>query len=284
MAPLVGIGTCREVAGLDPDDRPLVGLLAARGIGVRPVVWSDAGQDTSALDLVVLRSTWDYHARREEFLAWAEGLPRVLNAPDVLRWNTDKAYLRELTAAGLPVVPTVWAPPGAPVALPDGEVVVKPSVSAGSKDTARYRPEQAAAARAHVRALQSSGRTAMIQPYLAAVDADGETAVIFLEGVLSHAVRKGPILRPGAQLVDGLYAEETIDAREASPAEVAIAEAVLDALPFPRAELLYARVDLVPGSDGTPVVLEVELAEPSLFLGHAPGAAERLAAAIARRL
>jgi glutathione synthase/RimK-type ligase-like ATP-grasp enzyme len=284
--PRVALATCAEVAELDGDDRPLLGLLAERGVEAAPAVWDDAAPDWSRWDLVVVRSTWDYPARRAAFLAWAESLPRVLNASGVLRWNTDKRYLRDLAAAGLPVVPTTWVEPGddVPAALDGGELVVKPAVSAGSRDTARYRAGDREGVLAHVRALRDAGRTVLVQPYLDAVDTQGETAQLFLDGRWSHAIRKGPILRAGAGLVEGLYAEEQIAPRAASPPERALAEAVLDALPFPRAELLYARVDTVAGADGRPLLLEVELTEPSLFLAHADGAAARLADAIAARL
>ena len=282
--PRVLLATCAEVAALDADDAPLVALLAARGASASPAVWTDPAAGWDEADLVVVRSTWDYYPRRDAFLAWAGGLPRVLNGAEVLAWNTDKSYLRELAAAGLPVVVTTWVGPGDAYEVPTVEHVVKPAVSGGSKDTARYRPGEEDASRAHVTALQAQERLVMVQPYLRAVDEVGETGLLFLDGRFSHAIRKGAILRPGGALVTGLYAEEAIEAREPSAAERELAEVVLDALPYPRAELLYARVDLVPGADGSPVLLELELTEPSLFLRTAPGAAERFADAIAARV
>lgn len=162
--------------------------------------------------------------------------------------------------------------------------MVKPTVSVGSRDTARYVPEEADRAREHVSALLSAGRTVMVQPYLGAVDAHGETAVIFFDGVFSHAIRKGQMLHPGGDPSGALFVEEDITARIPSDAERAAADDVLEALPWPRQELLYARVDLIPGPDGAPQLVELELTEPSLFFTHAPGAAERLAATIGARL
>lgn len=282
--PSVLLATCAEVPALDPDDASLLPLLRARGVGVAPAVWTDPAAGWASSDLVVVRSTWDYYPRRPAFLAWAAGLPRVLNGADVLAWNTDKSYLRELAAAGLPVVPTTWVEPDTPYEAPLVEHVVKPAVSGGAKDTARYRPGDEAAAHAHVAALQAAGRRVLVQPYLAGVDEAGETGLLFLDDRFSHAIRKGPILRVGGGLVEGLYAEETIEARAPSEAERELAESVLDALPFPRGDLLYARVDLVPGADARPVLLELELTEPSLFLRTAPGAVERFADAIAARV
>jgi glutathione synthase/RimK-type ligase-like ATP-grasp enzyme len=274
--PLVLVATCAEIPQEHPDDAGLGAALARRGAQARWAAWDDAGVDWGAAALVVVRSTWDYAPRRDAFVAWAESLPRVRNAAAVLRWNTDKRYLARLEAAGVPVVPTRYLAPGERLASPPGPFVVKPTVSAGSRDTFRYAAGDAAAAQAHIDALHAEGRWAMVQPYVGSVDARGETALVFIAGAFSHALAKGPMLRPGAGRVDGLYAEEDLSARAPTAAERATAEAVLDAGPFERAELLYARVDLVEGDDG-PQLLELELTEPSLFLQHAPGAADRLA-------
>ena len=229
--------------------------------------------DWSRFDLVVVRSTWDYPERRDQFLAWAESVPRILNAPTVLRWNTDKRYLATLHVE---TIPTVYLELGSPFRAPDAAFVVKPAVGAGSIGAARYDGGDERA-RDHVAELQAEGRTVMIQPYVQAVDSVGEVALLFAAGELSHAVRKAPLLSPGGGPGQGLYVEERISGTEASAAERELAEEALDAVPFPRAELLYARVDLLPG----PVVLEVELTEPSLFLGYAEGAVDRFAEAIA---
>lgn len=231
---------------------------------------------------MVVRSTWDYHEDRDGFLAWAESLPRVLNSPEVLRWNTDKTYLGNLAAAGLPVVETSWVRPGEAYDPPAREHVVKPAVSAGSKATARYAPTEGASSRRHVETLQAGGKTAMVQPYVSTIDERGESGLVFIAGRYSHAFRKGALLATGAGFVEGLYAPEEIEVHAATRSERDLGEAVLDALPFGRQEMLYARVDLVEGEVG-PAVLEVELTEPSLFLATADGAAERFADAIAQR-
>jgi glutathione synthase/RimK-type ligase-like ATP-grasp enzyme len=284
--PRVALATLAELPDLDDDGPALLAALAAEGVRGEAAVWDDERMDWAAFDLVVVRSTWDYPDRHAEFLRWAEHVAevsRLANPLPVLRWNTDKRYLAELTAAGLPVVPTMWVDAGQTFELPDGEIVVKPAVSVGSRDTARYQAADAAQARAHVERLAAADRVTMIQPYLTSVDAEGETALLWLGGTFSHAVGKGPLLRPGAAPVEGLYAPEAISARRPSTAELAVAERVLDAVPGGPDQLLYARVDLVAGPDG-PLVLELELTEPSLFLGYEPRAAARLAKAIARSL
>ncbi len=234
---------------------------------------------------MVVRSTWDYSDRRDAFLDWCARPPTLLNPAAVIEWNTDKRYLRGLAAAGIPIVPTTWITPGeTAVDLPGGQVVVKPSVSAGARNTSRYRRGDDELARAHIERLLAEGRTVLLQSYVTSVDAAGETGLIYIDGELSHAIRKGPVLRAPGVTTDRLWAPEDISVRVPSAAERAIAEAALDSLPWPRAELLYARVDVVRDDDGRPMLLELELAEPSLFLGLQGGAAERLAAGIARRL
>lgn len=248
-------------------------------------MWDDPAVDWAAFDLVVVRGTWDYVDRRDAFLAWARSVPRIANAPGVLTWNTDKRYLAELAAAGLPVVPTTFVAPGEPLALPDApEVVVKPTVSAGSRDTRRHAIERTDEVAAHVAELHAAGRTAMVQPYLGGVDTAGETALLYVGGRYSHAIRKGPLLAPGAPPPSGLFAPEDVSPREPSAAEREVAGRVLGVVADRLAaepDLLYARVDLLPGPDGTPQVIEVELTEPSLFLDQAPHAPQRLADAIA---
>jgi glutathione synthase/RimK-type ligase-like ATP-grasp enzyme len=252
----------------------LTEALAAHGVEAEPAIWDDSSVDWDRYDLVVIRSTWDYTGKRDQFLAWAEGLPQVLNRPDVLRWNTDKRYLAVL---GEDAVPTEFLEPGAGFVAPDRPFVVKPSIGAGSIGAARYEPDEAGAA-AHVAELHAAGQTVMVQPYVEEVDVRGETSLIYVSGDFSHAVHKEPILvAGGGPAAGGLYVEEHMSPAEAAEQELALGERVLAALPFAREELLYARIDVVPG----PKVLEVELTEPSLFIGYAEGAAERFAAAIA---
>jgi glutathione synthase/RimK-type ligase-like ATP-grasp enzyme len=287
----VALVTCGEIPALDPDDRLLLEPLRAAGVEADAAVWDAPGTDWGSYDLVVLRSTWDYAGRRDAFLAWAEGVPALVNPIDVVTWNTDKRYLRDLTEAGVPVVETTWVEPGDEGWFAHGrELVVKPAVGAGSRDTGRYRlrdPDENRLFGEHLRRLLGQGRTVMLQPYLSAIDTVGETALLFMAGpdglAYSHAARKGPLLT-GPDLQDvGLFKEEEIRPREASPRERAVAERALAAVPGGPDRLLYARVDVIPDDNGDPVLLELELTEPSMFLGYASGAPERFATAIASR-
>jgi len=277
-APRVALATASALPDLDPDDRPLRDAL-----GADAVAWDDPAAEWDAYDLVVIRSTWDYVGRREEFVAWARGLgDRLHNPAPVVEWNTDKRYLGELAQAGLPVVETAFVAPGErfaprPAARP---LVVKPTVSAGARDTARH--DDPAAAAEHVAQLHAAGRTAMIQPYVDGVDQLGETALLYFDGAYSHAIRKGPLLVEGAQHdPSGLFVTEDIAPREPSEPERAAADRVMAWVRERFGTLLYARVDLLPANE--PILLELELTEPSLFLGHADGAADRLTDAIRRR-
>jgi hypothetical protein len=285
--PRVALVTCADLPDLEPDDRLVLAPLAALGITAEPAVWSDPGLDWTGYDLAVLRSSWDYATRYEEFLAWTRQVARLANTAAVVAWNTDKRYLADLAAAGVPVVPTRWIEPGCAGPLPPaGEYVIKPTVSVGGKDTGRFDLADAGHRRLAERLLArfaATGRTAMIQPYLAAVDRLGETAVHYLGGRFSHAVRKGAMLTGPDSEVAGLYRPERISPRRPTPAELAVAQRALDAVPGGDA-LLYARVDLILGPDGTPVVIELELTEPSLYLAMGDGAAQRFAAAIAARI
>lgn len=284
MTRRVAIATCAEVPDLDEDGPVLVAELRRRSVEAVPAVWDDSSVDWDGFDLVVVRSTWDYPERRDEFLGWADGLRRVLNPPHVLRWNTDKRYLEDVARAGVRIVPTRFLEPGAPFEPPPGAFVVKPAVGAGSRGAAAYEAADVERARCHVARLHSEGRAVMVQPYLTRIEERGETALVYVGGRYSHAVWKAPLLAPGAPPGDALYVEETIEPRKPAAEERAAGDLVVSSLPFRAADLLYARVDLLPDADRGTVVLEVELTEPSLFLAYEPGAAGLLADAIALRL
>jgi hypothetical protein len=286
----VALVTCAEFPALWKDDVPLRDALDARGVAVAVERW-DEDVDWASFDLVVLRSPWDYTYRRDEFVAWAAKVPRLANPAGIVAWNTDKRYLASLAEHGVPVTPTTFVAPGQAFTLPEpGEWVVKPTISAGSRDTGRYHlPAGAAPFSAHVQRLHAAGRTAMIQPYLTAVDTVGETALLYFpsasgELAFSHAVRKDAMLTGPDGGPDDQSSREKVSPTTASPAQLSVAAAALAAVPGGASALLYARVDVIPGPDGSPLLVELELTEPSLFLLQAPGSADRLADAILARL
>ena len=235
---------------------------------------------------------WDNIHHVEEFLGWADrvaasGVP-VHNSPATLRWNIDKHYLRDLERAGVPTVPTVWVEPHASDAdvgaltLPEGEVVVKPSVSGGGYRTARYQPHEHAAARAHVRELTAAGRTAMVQPYEPRVDSEGETALIYIGGDFSHAVHKDPMIRRGVGPTDSLIENQVITGATATAPQLGVAEAGPGrGRAASSGATTYARVDMVETSTAGPALLELELLDPVLFFTSHPEGAHRLARELA---
>jgi len=284
MDPTIALVTARQARSLDEDLAPLAAALTRLGLASEVVVWDDPAVDWHRFARVIVRSTWDYPARRPAFLAWAGrvGGGRLFNRLAILRWSTDKRYLVDLEAAGVAVVPTEWCMPGTKPRLPtSGAFVIKPSIGGGSVGARRFTGEEQAAAHSHVASLHAQGHMAMIQPYMPAVDEVGETALLFFAGEYSHAIRKAALLGKSLKMVgDGLYAQETIAPATATDAQLKLARQALAAVPYREAPL-YARVDLIPGDDGAPRILELELCEPSVFLDHDAGAADRFAAAIA---
>lgn len=257
----VALVTCSEYPNGHEDDRLVVEPLGAVGVTSSFVAWDDSTVDWSSFNVAVLRSTWDYTSRLDEFLSWAEGVQTQLtlvNPVRTVRWSCDKHYLDDLARAGAPIVPTAFVEPGdAPTVLEStireaassaGWVVLKPSVGAGSMDAGRFESADDSAvdqALKHARTLLDHGRTVMVQPYLEGIDESGETALVYVGGGFSHSIRKEPMLSGGLIEFDGLFAEERISPIQATAAQRSAGDRVLDALPFDRTTLLYARVDLL---------------------------------------
>jgi glutathione synthase/RimK-type ligase-like ATP-grasp enzyme len=263
----------------DPDQPILIDALAQLGITAEAARWRDPEVDWDAFDATVVRTTWDYTSDLAAFLAWTRLVPRLVNPASVVAWNSDKRYLADLAGSGVPIVPTMFVEPGAAVEVPDGDVVVKPSIGAGSRLAARFTQDQRDDVLAHVARIGSLGLTAMVQPFIASVASEGETDVIVLDGDVSHAVRKrvqvsgGTIAHPsGAET----SASDVVTAEQRAVIAMALRNIPVTSPPC------YARVDLFQGTEG-PLVNEVELIEPFLFLSTSSGAPERFARAIARR-
>ncbi len=276
----VAIATCRG-ENVDPDSPLLLDALAARDIGAQLCVWDDEDVIWDNFDLVVIRSTWDYPARRSGFLRWARSFGHLLNPYGVVEYSSDKHYLADLEALGLAIIPSRFCDVGHEPDFFDVDFVVKPCVGAGSIDAVRYGPGDVVAARAQVRELHESGRDVLLQPYVTSVDDVGERALIFIDGSYSHAMTKAAMLNVAADERDWLFRREQMSTATAEPDAVRFAARVLESKGF--GGLLYARVDLVRGEEEWEV-MELELVEPSLFLTYEPAAAERLAEAIDRRL
>lgn len=294
---VLGLVTADVARDLDPDLVPF-DAACRRLLGedaVRIVSWDDPTVEWHRFDAVVVRSTWDYPERLDEFLDWVDTVAqatRLINPADAIRWSADKRYLTALRDAGIAIAPTVFVAPGSPTPQVGGLHVVKPAVGAGSSGAQRCLDGEVAA---HVAVLHADGRTAMVQPYLELLDDRGETSMCFVPGTgpsgldLSHTFRKGAILTStDVEQEGGLFAKEEIAPRTPTPAEVALAESVLSSTAVAGFDLSFARIDVAPfrQPDGTelPVVMEVELIEPSFYLATSPPAAELFAQRLVARV
>jgi len=282
----VALVTTAAARDLDEDYAPLAREFEALGHPVSAPGWDDQGIAWDRFGVVLLRSAWNYTEDLPAFLAWASAVSaqtRLFNPVPTLRWSTDKRYLFELERAGVPIVPSRITARGETWVAPEAqEFVIKPSVGAGSRGARRFLHAEIASAGEHVARLHAAGYHVLTQPYLRSVDDYGESALMVFDGEFSHAIRKGPLLARGAGEVQGLFATETIESRVPGADEREVAARAVAAIPG--GPPLYARIDLVRDDRGTPCVLELELAEPSLFFSHAPGSAERFARRVLARL
>jgi glutathione synthase/RimK-type ligase-like ATP-grasp enzyme len=277
----VVLASCKVLPEPDPDEALLVEALRAAGVDAEVLAWDDDDAPFARADLVVLRSTWNYYADVGAFLAWVErtaGATRLLNPAGIVAANVRKTYLRDLAARGVDVVPTEFVRAGerCDVArLMDdrgmSRVVVKPVVSAGSFRTESFTRERARAAQTFLDDLVRD-RDAMVQRWMPAVETYGERSLVWIDGRITHAVRKSPRFAGGVEQVSGAM---PIEDRERAFAEEVLA---------PWADsLLYGRVDIIRDEDDVLRVMEVELVEPSLFLTQSPAALDRFVRAIVRR-
>lgn len=282
----IGLATAADLPEMDQDEHVLAERLGELGVTNTRAVWDDESVDWASFDGVIIRSTWDYTARRDDFVAWAAATAAntsLWNPADVVRWNTHKGYLMELEDRGVPVVPTAWLGRGDDVSLAAlatsrgwTDVVAKPCVGAGAEGLLHANGDPSA----HQDAFASlvADADVMVQPFLPRLASDGELSVVVVDGVVSHAVRKRA--RPGDIRIQiefgGTYEPEQPDTDTRRLAEWIVE--VCDA------DLLYARVDLVPDDDGTWMLGELELVEPALYLAWAPDGGAALARALRDRV
>jgi glutathione synthase/RimK-type ligase-like ATP-grasp enzyme len=284
--PTVALATCSKLPDLPPDEIRLIRALADRGIDARPAIWDDRAIDWKQFAAVIMRSVWDYHHRHREFLEWVSELELrevpVWNPPALIRWNSDKSYLKSLEAGGVRTVPTLWADSSNTTTLADmmdgagwSDAVVKPTVSATAHDTFRVTRSEADAFEPRFISLRANA--VMVQPTVKEILAEGEWSICFFGGQFSHAIVKRA--KAGDfRVQEDFGGTSTLEA--ATPELVAQARSVLDAVPGP---WLYARVDGCVVNEKF-VLLELEMLEPTFFLDVVPAAAERFAIAIERVL
>ena len=286
--PTVGLITYNKIPHLTADDQLLVAALRERGIVAAPVVWDDPTVAWDRIQLAVFRSPWDYFHRYDEFMSWldrAESMTSLWNPAPLVRWNSHKRYLLDLAAQGIPIVPTIVLMQGTSVDIATllaeqgwDHAVVKPAVSGSAYGALLVQPTTVVNAQRHLDEMLA-GHDMLVQPYLPTVAEYGERSLVFIAGTFSHAARKDPALtheEPSGRDTGGFT-----QAVEAAQDEIALATRVLATLTHP---VLYTRVDTIRNAEGTPLLMELEAIEPSLYLRLNPLAAERLAEAIIAKL
>ncbi len=276
------IATCHELPEPDPDAAPLAAALSAAGIRSQVLAWDDPAADWSEAGVTLFRSTWNYPQYPRQFLEWVEHTATcgpMWNPAEVVRWNVHKGYLSELAEAGLPVTPTVLVARGSDqtlqsIMLEQGwtRAVVKPAISAASYRTLLVNGADSVRGEQHLRLLAADG-DALVQDYLESVEGYGERALVWIDGEVTHSVRKTPRWDGEDECVSA--------AQPVTDAEASLAQDAVAAVPAP---LLYARIDVAPGAAGQPVLMELELIEPSLFFPQHPPALARYVEGIRRRL
>jgi glutathione synthase/RimK-type ligase-like ATP-grasp enzyme len=281
----VAFVTHDEWPNLTPDDNRATDVLRSRGVEVVPALWDDAAIDWAAFDAVVLRSTWDYHKRGEEFKAWLDKLEtqkaRVWNPPSVVRWNMDKNYLRELGEAGRSIAPSAWFRTGDEADLSSlmqarawSKIVMKPIISAAAENTYSTDTSDVATVQTKMNELLQTGGV-VVQEFMPEVQEQGEWSLIFFNKQFSHAALKKPA--KGDFRSQRLYGGTT---EAASPPDNLVAQAK-DLVDQVSEQLLYARVDCIV-RDSQLYLMEFELIEPFLFLEYGKGAAARFADTVQR--
>jgi glutathione synthase/RimK-type ligase-like ATP-grasp enzyme len=278
----VALATCVTLPEPDADLAPLLRGLRDAGLSAEALAWDDPGADFASARLTLLRSTWNYSEHPAEFLAWVDRTSArtpLWNPATVVRWNAHKSYLLDLEARGVPVVPTHLARKGDTTPLANvmqarswAEVVVKPAVSGGSRATIRVQRDDVERGEAHFRAL-AAREDVLVQPYQRSVEEHGERAIVTVERAPTHAVRKSPRFLGDPESVS-----------EAVPIEDEERELVARALGAVSHPLLYARVDVARGPDGSPRIMELELIEPSLFFRQSSRALDAYVTAVLRLL
>ena len=280
----IALVSCEDLPDWEVDDQPLFKAFTDLGVDVVRPAWTET-IDWGSFDACLLRTTWDYTHHLNEFLKWVDRvsvITRLFNGPDIIRWNADKRYLKQLSEQRVPIAPTIWLEEERDIAAllkQQGwtRAFLKPIVGACAQDTLRFTVEQVDQAQDLLRSvLPQSGM--MLQPYLQRVETEGEFSTLYFDGRLSHAVQKIPVLGDYRVQDDFGASDKAIEVPDGLRA---LSELVLSKIP---AGWLYARVDALRTDEKTWVLNELEMIEPSLFLRHSPTAAAMLAQATIGRL
>ena len=274
----IRLATCTLLPEPDADRAPLAAAFERAGIEAQWLAWDDPTVDWETSLPTIVRSTWNYHQHRAAFLRWCERVAwrsPFWNPPDVIRMNTHKSYLLELARRGVQTVPThlITQSSAAPrvADLAWKRVVVKPAVAASSVGAVEFRGDDPGAD-AHVAELQGHGDV-LVQPFMESIHHEGEHSLIWIDGALTHQIRKAPRFAGQPENVTGPH-----------PIEADVKRLALAALGPLQDRILYGRIDVVRGPNGEPLIMELELTEPSLFFEFGPGSADRYVSGVRRRL
>ena len=294
----IALATCEQLPEWEVDDAPLHEALTSHDVTLDLPCWSDPAIDWSGYDACLIRTTWDYAHRRREFVEWAAtaaNATRLFNPIETIRWNTCKSYLKDLDAAGIPTIPTVWLETGDAFDLENildqhkwEKGFIKPRIGATARATCRFCRHDDSLDKA-IRHLSDylEDEAMLVQPYLPSVESFGEWSAIVIDGTMTHAVRKIPAagdyrVQDDFGAVDRPY--------QPRPHELELVAQVMRTLQSNHqwtgdetSPPLYARVDVLRDGEAS-LVNEVELVEPSLFFRHAPHAARALARSLVGRI
>ncbi|WP_426701957.1 ATP-grasp domain-containing protein [Rhodanobacter sp. Col0626] len=283
----LAFATSAEHPSIQPDDKHLASSLEHLGVAPVVCVWNDPNIDWSAFDAVLIRTIWDYFKHHSAFLAWLDRLDRLgvptINDSRLLRWNSDKRYLLELSQHGVAIIPTRLASaaalPEVLATMPGQQVVIKPTISGGAWHTLRGTVGDAEFAAAAARLPRELDY--LVQPFVPEVVSAGEWSLLYFAGEFSHAVIKRPA--SGDYRVQGEHGGSAEPARPDAATLAAADRALAAVAAIGHGDHAYVRVDGVV-SEGGFLVMELELIEPFLHLAAHPLAAERLARDVADRL
>ncbi len=261
----------------------LSSALSEFNVKVKLCIWDDNSIEWSNYDAAIIRSTWDYTQNFEkyiEFIDNASNQTKLINNQEVLLWNLDKHYMKELSTK-ISTIPTTYIEKDNKSKLPEyPEYVIKPTISNSGKNSGRFqrKKDDIKASLLLENILRTS--TAMIQPYIPSIDSQGEKSLVFIGGDFSHSIIKGAVLLPEGERSPIASTDANITPAKANDSEIDFAYEVLSATPFDKSDLTYARVDIAKSDNEELMLMELELIEPNLFMSLYPDATGKLAEAI----
>lgn len=264
--PKIAFATCSELPNLTENDRLLIPIFEANGYTISAEIWDNSEVDWAIYDVVLIRSTWDYYLKPEEFKNWiskfVNSRTQLINSPEIVMKNSHKFYLKELSENGIGIIPTIFSSEKIELeTLKKWEkVVIKPAVSAGSHETEIF--ETSTLSQETFDQKLSTGDW-LIQPFLSEIQDAGEISMIFFGGKFSHAIQKVP--KSGDFRVQKQFGAKYLKF-EPNAELIDVAANIVE---IAGKESIYARVDGILIKNEF-LLMEIEMIEPDLFFEHAP--------------